>query len=99
MQKKSGCSTKTLNLVLEELQPYLKEEFRGARTVDKTTRKIVVPTGAVILRLNGCVGCNEHVFLPSSRARLCPKCNSPRYEENGKTPKEVCKVLIFTLSL
>ena len=91
VQKKTGCSTKTLNLVHEALRPYLRAQFDGPLKVSHATKKIAGRSGAVILRLHGCVGCHEHVFMPKCRARLCPKCQSPRYQANGK-PKEVSMV-------
>ena len=88
--KKTGCSTKTLNLVLKTLRPYLMPQFRGPSLVAHVTKRIAQQSGAVVLRLNGCVGCHKHVFGPKCRARLCPnpECQSPRYDTNGK-PKEV----------
>ena len=94
IQKKTGCSTKTLNLVLKTLRPYLMSQFRGASLVEHVTKRIAQQSGAVVVRLNGCVGANcDHVFGPKCRARLCPKCQSPRYDTNGK-PKEVGLVIV-----
>ena len=44
---------------------------------------------AVLLQLHGCVGCNQHVFLPSDRQTKCPKCRHPRFSCTKK-PNEVC---------
>ena len=93
-KKKTGCSTKTLNMVLKTLQPYLMPQFRGPSLVAHVTKRIAQQSGAVVLRLNGCVEC-AHVFGPKCRARSCPnpECQSPRYDANGR-PKEVGLVIV-----
>ena len=42
------------------------------------------------MQLNGCNNndCHDHIFLPSDKARECPKCGTARYDANGQ-PREV----------
>ena len=47
--------------------------------------------GTKALRLNGCVGCHKHVFLPkqTDKNTTCPLCGHPRYDGVGKPFEEV----------
>jgi len=52
------------------------------------------------MALNGCIGCNKFVYLPSDKRTSCPYvkengevCAEPRYGANGQ-PKEVCNCLL-----
>ena len=87
VQSKSGCATRTLNLVIQELKPFLRcEGFDSWTKSDKALRKT---SGAQSVKLHGCVGCHDHVFGPSDRSRHCPKCHHPRFNNVGN-PNEVC---------
>ena len=62
------------------------------RSVDK---KMANVAGTHFLRLNGCIGCDKHVYLPDDRTKFCPRrletgavCDHPRYDPKGK-PYEV----------
>ena len=66
-------------------------------------KKIREEAGSCMLRLNGCAGCHQHVYLPDDPARVCPKikpdgtgCGHPRYDVKG-SPHEVINVLIMIL--
>ena len=87
VQRQSGCSTRTLNLVLQRLQPFLKgcEGEPSIKMNEVRTRK----ESPVKRRLSGCVGCNKFVFGPEDKSTECPKCAHPRYDEKGKL-NEVC---------
>ena len=87
VQNISGCATSTLDLVLKFLQPFLKgcEDVKNFAMPRVRARKAC----RFKLRLNGCVGCNDHVFGPRSEDQVCPKCAHPRYNAKGK-PHELC---------
>ena len=72
-QRKCGCNHKTLETIMQTVEPFLQD---GATD------------GATVLQLNGCVGCNNHVFLHTSKRIRCPKCNHPRFNREKK-PNEV----------
>ena len=66
----------------------------------KNEKKMQKEAGAVFLRLNGCPGCNDHVYLPTDPETHCPHvkhdgtvCGHPRCDENGK-PLEVFFVCV-----
>jgi hypothetical protein len=59
--------------------------FEAAAAADK---HILRTSGAWRIRLDGCVGCNSHVFLPSEKEIFCPECRHPRYN-TSKKPNEV----------
>ena len=63
--------------------------------------KMQEDAGTCMLRLNGCVGCHRHVYMPDDPARVCPKieadgtvCGHPRYDAKG-SPHEVINVVIL----
>ena len=87
VQRITGCATKTLNLMLKHLHPHLKtnEQVR----VHHADELMFKNGGAKILRLNGCVHCHTHVYLPTSELIVCPKCHGPRFNQRGQ-PNESC---------
>ena len=87
VQSKTGCSTRTIKKVYEELEPFIeKKKSRGFRHVDKLMRAV---SGAASIRLDGCVGCHSYVFEPQDKQQQCPICEHPRFSDNGK-PNETC---------
>ena len=91
VQHKTGCTTRTLSTTLQELRPFFKEEYLqdlpqdDFRSID---RVINHKYAAISLKLNGCVDCHQHVFLPSDKTTRCPRCRFPRYNVKGQ-PNEV----------
>ena len=87
VQAMTGCSTKTLDLVLQRLQPFLK----GCENVSvfKMKQARAKRQSKIKRQLHGCVGCNNHVFGPANKTTHCPKCTHPRYNLQG-APHEVC---------
>ena len=93
VQNVTGCSTRTLNVTLQHLQPFLvgcvkipKKKFvmKRIRARKKTRLKRL---------LNGCIGCHKYVFGPDERTRSCPLCGHDRYKGGGtrqqRQPNEV----------
>lgn len=84
VQRETRCTTKTLMTFIKEIRPFLKFEcappssFRG---IDTDLRR---HGHAISLELHGCVQCNNHVFLPSDKAKRCPLCRFPRFSASGK---------------
>ena len=87
VQNLSNCTTSTLNLVLKHLQPFLK----GCEHVEqlKMGRVRARKQSCYKRSLHGCVGCDDHVFGPTTRDKTCPKCGHARFNVKGK-PHEVC---------
>ena len=76
-----------MDCVLHHLQPFLKgcEQVKNLRMP-----RVWARTASIFkLRLTGCVGCNNHVFGPHSRDRVCPQCQHPRYNAKGQF-NELC---------
>ena len=86
VQNMSGCTTKTLNLVLKHLHPFLKG-CGGKNAKEMHMGNGLKRQSSLKRQLHGCV-CNEHVFGPKCTATHCPKCAHPRYNNKGK-PFEV----------
>lgn len=81
---------------------YLGDLPTGFRSVDKKMQKAA---GASVLRLHGCMQCNQHVYHPDDEAHLCTHvkvdgtvCGHPRYDKDGK-PNEVNFVNEFSPAL
>ena len=85
VQNITGCVTKTLNLVLQHLHPFLKGVGHIKRLQMERHR---TKESLVKRRLHGCASCNEYVFGPENRNTHCPKCGYPRCDESGN-PHEV----------
>ena len=67
----------------------------------QSDKKIKHAAGATLLRLNGCVGCHDYVYLPTDKRKKCAKvkadgtvCNHPRFDAQNK-PLEVYFFLII----
>ena len=86
VQRITGCSSKTLDVVLERLQPFLKgcEDATSLKMPRVRARK----KSDIKKLLHGCVGCDGYVFGPDNDETVCPKCGDNRYTVDGK-PREV----------
>ncbi len=71
VQRESGCTTKTLQLVLQHLQPFLKCDD-GTFNFSRADRLMFELSGTTVLKLNGCVGCDRHVYAPADTDVRCP---------------------------
>lgn len=93
LQRRTRCS----NFVCEE---FIKAYRKFASTpVEKTIKEFdsdaKEAAGSRYIVLNGCPGCNRHVYLPTEKAMTCPFikgdgniCGHPRFDVNKK-PFEV----------
>jgi hypothetical protein len=97
LQARRGCSTATCNDFIKTFAKYLRID--APKTATGADRKICNAAGAHILQLNGCVGCDDHVFHPSEEAVVCPSCAASRFDAHGK-PFEVseCDFLLACLN-
>ena len=52
-------------------------------------------SGVEMLELNGCTGCNKHVYLPHDKSKHCPRpgCGANRYSPTG-IPYEVQRAFL-----
>ena len=91
VQRRTGCSTKVLNLTLQTLQPFLvaKMDVTFEKKKENTEHKLICEAGCEYDELHGCVGCNKHVFGPSDDRVTCPKCGHCRFDEQTRLPNEV----------
>ena len=98
MQSRTGCSDATCKDVLDTFRRYLRVDVpNDFRRADK---KMQAAAGTQVLRLNGCVDCNKHVFMPEDKAKSCPLCDHARYDSKGQ-PHEVnsfCCLLFFLVA-
>ena len=84
VQRKSACSTATIFAAAKAMFPKF-----NSKAMFEADNELMKRGGTVCLELHGCVHCNDHVFLPSSRSRRCPKCRGARYNSKNR-PNEVC---------
>ena len=84
VQNITGCTTNTLNVMLQKLHPFLK----GVEDVKKMQMPRMRARRKSLFKqqLHGCVRC-EHVWGPETHTTHCPDGHS-RYQINGK-PHEV----------
>ena len=82
VQRQSRCTTTTLKSVLQVLKPFLNIDT-SRMDVWRATKNIYKRTGATLLKLNGCVGCDDYVFLPDEHNDHCPLCGHERYSNAG----------------
>ena len=100
VQRKTGCTTRTLAITLQELKSFLKEEYQqdlphnSFRSIDNAINK---KYQAIVLQLHGCVGCNNHVFIPSDKAKRCPLCGFPRYNVKGQPNEVSANFIIYNI--
>ena len=92
VQRTTGCTNKTLQETFLCVQ-----KFSGIHEIDSLSvleiasaadKNLLKTTGAWRIRLDGCVGCQRHVFLPSEKRIFCPECRHPRFNASKK-PNEV----------
>ena len=83
VQRECACTNKTLSGVMKAIGPYLGMEQQ------KSTFVLDQQYSRTSLLLNGCVGCNQHVFLPGDKQLACPRCRHPRLNEATGKPNEV----------
>ena len=92
VQRKTGCTNITLKETFKTFTKLFPEEY-GKPATTKPGKggdaSLLKKSGARSIRLDGCVGCNDHVFLPSEKKVFCPKCRHPRFNAEHK-PNEVC---------
>ena len=98
IQQRSKCTEALCADVVLTLGKYLNVTPRNFRKYDKQMQQAA---GINFLRLNGCIGCKNYVYLPSDPRRVCPRvkedgnvCGSPRFDDQGKAV-EVCFVKMF----
>ena len=91
LQQRCGCSDVACDDFLSTFAKYFGgvQTPKNFRDYDKKMRK---EAGAQMLRLNGCVHCKKHVFLPTDKSKECPLCGHSRYDDQGQ-PREVRIVL------
>ena len=90
VQQETSCSTKTLLTAIKILMPFF-EDVDDIPMSFKRTDNDLTKKGCRFLKLHGCVGCNNHVFLPSDKVVRCPRCRFPRFNVSGE-PNEVSVV-------
>jgi len=85
LQQKCKLSSLQASHVASLLEEHTqkKPNLRGA------DRELARQCGVQLQILNGCVGCDDHVFEQQDRAAHCPKCGASRYKDDGKTPQEI----------
>ena len=77
------------------MAPFVGWNVEGCNYV-RADRRICEATGATMLKLNGCVGCQNHVYLPNDVAVRCPNCRHPRFKV-GRQPNEVSHPVPYLL--
>ena len=95
VQRTTGCTNKTLKETFRLVQKFCgtHDEVDAKPTAESADKELLRRTGAGAIRLDGCAGCNAHVFLPSHKQIFCPQCRHPRFNAKHK-PNEVTVVVV-----
>ena len=90
VQRVTGCTNRTLKETFRRLKGIsgIDDEMHVDVAAMSGDKYLKFKSGAVGIRVDGCAGCDEHVFLPSERKIYCPKCRHPRFDVEKK-PNEV----------
>ena len=88
IQRRTGCTTKVLEVTLKVLRPFFKRPVSPS-CLRRSNRLFFERAGAKMVKLNGCVHCNRFVFTPQDRRHTCPICGHSRYGDDGQA-HEVC---------
>lgn len=90
VQRATGCSNKTLQETFRRVKKIsgIPDEMHVKVAAVYGDKYLQMKSGFTAIRVDGCVGCNEHVFLPSEKQIFCPKCRHPRFDAKKK-PNEV----------
>ena len=91
VQRTTGCATTTLNKTIHALKEHLDVDIPERFKVSKIDNQLCHESDAHVLELNGCIGCHDHVFLPSSPLMSCPKCDHPRFNNLFKANEVSCQ--------
>jgi len=99
LQQRRKCTDSVCADIVLTLGKYLKVDLKNFRKNDK---KMQEAAGVKFLRLNGCIGCHNFVYLPDDARTHCPQvlesgtvCGKPRFNAAGKAHE----VLYFVVKL
>ena len=98
VQNITGCTTKTLNVMLQKLHPFLKgcEDVKKLQMPRMRSRR----KSPFKMQLHGCVRADcGHVFGPENTATHCPACGDSRYSLDGKSHEVSLPLSSLSLSL
>ena len=100
VQRKTGCTNQTLKETFQSVKKFtgIDEKVSAVEAANAGDKHLLKTSGAWRIRLDGCVGCNRHVFLPSDKKTFCPECRHPRYNAS-KEPNEVHEHVLLVLML
>ena len=98
VQRSTGCTTKTLKETFRSVQKFsgINERVSVPEAAAAADKNLLKTSGAWRIRLDGCVGCHGHVFLPSEKTIFCPECRHPRFNASKK-PNEVNNMLLVVI--
>ena len=90
VQRATGCTNSTLKETFRRLKKIsgIDDKMHVDVAAMSGDKYLIMKSGVVGIRVDGCAGCNEHVFLPSELQIYCPKCRHPRFDKDKK-PNEV----------
>ena len=100
IQQRSKCTESLCADVVLTLVKYLNVTPRNFRKYDKQMQSAA---DINFLRLNGCNGCKNYVYLPSDPRRVCPwvkedgsVCGSLRFDVQGKAVEVYCDKMFYS---
>ena len=97
VQRKTGCTTRTINVVAQEVAPLLFEDGQEAKNPNNHSfddAEMLEQAEAKVLQLHGCVGCDNYVYHPQSTMFFCPKCRHPRFDAEKKPNEVIIRIQI-----
>lgn len=87
LQHRRGCSNALLEDVLRTMSPYL--QCLGPAKITEEDKKMQKQSGVESWPLDGCVECNNFIFLPNDKRTECPFCGAKRYKTNGEAKERI----------
>ena len=92
-QHRHHLSDKQLEAMLELLKGNFGDRVKSGvqlpaniRQADSSMRE---KAGASMVRYDGCIKCNQHVWGPADKSKVCPLCGGNRYDERGHAREQV----------
>lgn len=92
-QHRHRLSDKQLKAILELLKGNFGDRLKSGAQLPGNIRQadssMQEKAGASMIRYDGCVECNQHVWGPADKAKVCPLCGGSRYDERGHAREQV----------
>ena len=87
LQQRTKCTNKTCVDFIRLFSKHVGDD-KVPKGFDSCDKELKQAAGVDCIELNGCTGCNQHVYSHEDKRTHCPLCGFARCDEHGKA-KEV----------